>query len=125
MKNPKLVDKITIGTVEFAAYIVDDENNLEAFAIYYQHEKEPLLMFQQIGNGDNEVEIKINKEMVEKLQLLKSKDLQQRKAHYIAFREFALNAEQKAKEIALKDKKLYYLTDVQLIKCLEQAYLVD
>lgn len=125
MKNPVLVDKITIGTIEFAACIVEDENNLEAFAIYYQHEKEPLLMFQQIDSGANEVEIKVNQEMVDKLQLLKSKDPQQRTAHYIAFREFALNAEEKAKEIALKDKKLYYLTDVQLIKCLEQAYLVD
>ena len=99
-------------------------NNLEAFAIYFQQKKEPLILFQQISS-DLKVEIKINQELVNELQLLKAKDLKQRKEHYKIFQEFALNAEQKAKEIAFQDAKLTYISDIQVIKCIEQAYLAD
>lgn len=124
MSNSKLIDKIQIGQVEFEAYIINDENNLEAFAIYFQQKKEPLILFQQISS-DLKVEIKINQELVNELQLLKAKDLKQRKEHYKIFQEFALNAEQKAKEIAFQDVKLTYISDIQVIKCIEQAYLAD
>ncbi|WP_149913180.1 hypothetical protein [Sphingobacterium cavernae] len=124
MSNSKLIDKIQIGQVEFEAYIINDENNLEAFAIYFQQKKEPLILFQQISS-DLKVEIKINQELVNELQLLKAKDLKQRKEHYKIFQEFALNAEQKAKEIAFQDAKLTYISDIQVIKCIEQAYLAD
>jgi len=124
MSNSKLIDKIQIGQVEFEAYIINDENNLEAFAIYFQQKKEPLILFQQISS-DLKVEIKINQELVNELQQLKVKDLKQRKEHYKIFQEFALNAEQKAKEIAFQDAKLTYISDIQVIKCIEQAYLAD
>ncbi|WP_160069853.1 hypothetical protein [Sphingobacterium bovisgrunnientis] len=124
MSNSKLIDKIQIGQVEFEAYIINDENNLEAFAIYFQQKKEPLILFQQISS-DLKVEIKINQELVNELQQLKAKDLKQRKEHYKIFQEFALNAEQKAKEIAFQDAKLTYISDIQVIKCIEQAYLAD
>lgn len=124
MSNSKLIDKIQIGQVEFEAYIINDENNLEAFAIYFQQKKEPLILFQQISS-DLKVEIKINQELVNELQQLKAKDLTQRKEHYKIFQEFALNAEQKAKEIAFQDAKLTYISDIQVIKCIEQAYLAD
>lgn len=124
MTNPKLIDKIQIGNIEFEAYIIDDENNLEAFVIYFQKLKEPLLMFQQVAS-DYKIEIKINQKLVEELQHFKSKDAAQRKEHYKMFQEFALNAEQKAKEIAFQDAKLNYITDIQLIKSIEQAYLAD
>lgn len=124
MKEKQLIDTIQIGDVKFEAYIIIDENNLEAFAIYYQQKEEPLLLFQQISSN-LKVEIKINQQLVEELQLLKSKDTAQRKEHYKIFQEFALNAEQKAKEIAFQDSKLNYFTDVQLIKTIEKAYIVD
>jgi hypothetical protein len=124
MSNSKLIDKIQIGQVEFEAYIINDENNLEAFAIYFQQKKEPLILFQQISS-DLKVEIKINQELVNELQQLKAKDLKQRKEHYKIFQEFALNAEQKAKEIAFQDAKLTYISEIQVIKCIEQAYLAD
>ncbi|HLS39091.1 MAG TPA: hypothetical protein VK023_12555 [Sphingobacterium bovisgrunnientis] len=124
MSNSKLIDKIQIGQVEFEAYIINDENNLEAFAIYFQQKKEPLILFQQISS-DLKVEIKINQELVNELQQLKAKDLKQRKEHYKIFQEFALNAEQRAKEIAFQDAKLTYISDIQVIKCIEQAYLAD
>jgi len=124
MSNSKLIDKIQIGPIEFEAYIINDENNLEAFAIYFQQKKEPLILFQQISK-DLKVEIKINQRLVDELQLLKAKDLKQRKEHYKIFQEFALNAEQKAKEIAFQDAKLTYISDIQIIKGIEQAYLAD
>lgn len=124
MTNPKLIDKIQIGNIEFEAYIIDDENNLEAFVIYFQKLKEPLLMFQQVAS-DYKIEIKINQKLVEELQHFKSKDAAQRKEHYKMFQEFALKAEQKAKEIAFQDAKLNYITDIQLIKSIERAYLAD
>ena len=124
MSNSKLIDKIQIGQVDFEAYIINDENNLEAFAIYFQQKKEPLILFQQVSS-DLKVEIKINQELVNELQQLKAKDLKQRKEHYKIFQEFALNAEQKAKEIAFQDAKLTYISDIQVIKCIEQAYLAD
>jgi len=124
MSNSKLIDKIQIGPIEFEAYIINDENNLEAFAIYFQQKKEPLLLFQQISD-DLKVEIKINQQLVDELQQLKAKDIKQRKEHYKIFQEFALNAEQKAKEIAFQDAKLTYISDIQVIKSIEQAYLAD
>src|SRR5690606_28594755 len=124
MSNSKLIDKIQIGQVEFEAYIINDENNLEAFAIYFQQKKEPLILFQQISS-DLKVEIKINQELVNELQQLKAKDLKQRKEQYKIFQEFAPNAEQKAKESAFQDAKLTYISDIQVIKCIEQAYLAD
>jgi hypothetical protein len=124
MSNSKLIDKIQIGPIEFEAYIINDENNLEAFAIYFQQKKEPLLLFQQVSS-DFKIEIKINQQLVDELQQLKAKDIKQRKEHYKIFQEFALNAEQKAKEIAFQDAKLTYISDIQVIKCIEQAYLAD
>jgi len=124
MNTPLLIDKIKIGNIEFEAYIIKDENNLEAFVIYFQGEKEPLIMFQQVASN-YKVELKINQDLVDKLQQFKSKDPQQRKEHFKIFQEFALNAEQKAKEIAFKDARLIYFSDVQLIKSIEQAFLVD
>lgn len=124
MSNSKLIDKIQIGPIEFEAYIINDENNLEAFAIYFQQKKEPLILFQQISS-DLKVEIKINQELVNELQQLKAKDMNQRKEHYKIFQEFALNAEQKAKDIAFQDAKLTYISDIQIIKGIEQAYLAD
>lgn len=124
MKDNLLIDKIQIGLIEFEAYIIQDENNLEAFAIYFQKSTEPLILFQQVSSN-YKVEIKINQQLVDELQLLKSKDSEKRKEHYKIFQEFALNAEQKAKEIAFQDTKLNYITDIQLIKSIEQAYLMD
>jgi hypothetical protein len=124
MSNSKLIDKIQIGPIEFEAYIINDENNLEAFAIYFQQKKEPLLLFQQVSS-DFKIEIKINQQLVDELQQLKAKDIKQRKEHYKIFQEFALNAQQKAKEIAFQDAKLTYISDIQVIKCIEQAYLAD
>lgn len=124
MNTPLLIDKIKIGNIEFEAYIIKDENNLEAFAIYFQGEKEPLIMFQQVASN-YKVELKINQDLVDKLQQFKSKDPQQRKEHFKIFQEFALNAEQKAKEIAFQDARLIYFSDIQLIKSIEQAFLVD
>ena len=124
MTKTRLIDSIQIGQVEFAAYIVIDEYDLEAFAVFFDKSEEPLLQFQQVSNN-LDVEIKINQKLVEKLQQYKSKDIEQRKEHFKIFQEFALNAEQKAKEIAFQDAKLNYCTDTQLIKSIEQAYLVD
>jgi hypothetical protein len=124
MDTPLLIDKIKIGNIEFEAYIIKDENNLEAFAIYFQGEKEPLIMFQQVASN-YKVELKINQDLVDKLQQFKSKDPQQRKEHFKIFQEFALNTEQKAKEIAFQDARLIYFSDIQLIKSIEQAFLVD
>ncbi len=124
MTGKQLIDTIQIGDVKFEAYIIIDENNLEAFAIYFQQNEDPLVLFQQISN-DHKVEIKINQQLVEELQLLKSKDIEQRKEHYKIFQEFVLNAEQKAKEIAFQDAKLKYFTDILLVKGIEQAYFVD
>jgi hypothetical protein len=124
MNTPLLIDKIKIGNIEFEAYIIKDENNLEAFAIYFQGEKEPLIMFQQVASN-YKVELKINQDLVDKLQQFKSKDPQQRKEHFKIFQEFALNTEQKAKEIAFQDARLIYFSDIQLIKSIEQAFLVD
>ena len=124
MNTPLLIDKINIGNIEFEDYIIKDENNLEAFAIYFQGEKEPLIMFQQVASN-YKVELKINQDLVDKLQQFKSKDPQQRKEHFKIFQEFALNTEQKAKEIAFQDARLIYFSDIQLIKSIEQAFLVD
>ena len=124
MSNSKLIDKLQIGAVAFEAYIIIDENNLEAFAIYFQDVKEPLIIFQQDPKNKH-VEIKVNQQLVKDLHQLKSNDSAQRKEHYKIFQEFALNAEQQAKEIAFQDKKLHYVTDIELLKSLEQAYLID
>lgn len=124
MSKTKLIDKIQIGEIKFEAYIIIDENNLEAFAVYFDKVEEPLILFQQ-DIANNQVEIKINQELVDQLQQLKSKDLALRKEQFKTFQDFALNAEQKAKQIAFQDKKLNYVSDIQLIKNLEEAYLID
>lgn len=124
MSNNQLIDKIKIGNIEFEAYIIVDENNLEAFAIYCQKADTPLILFKQISS-DYKVEIEINQKQVEVLQQLKSKNPTQRREHFMLFREFVLTAEQKAKEIVFHDTKLNYFTDVQLIKSIERAYLLD
>lgn len=124
MRNLKLIDKKLIGNIEFEAHIIEDDNKLEAFAIYFQSSKEPLLLFQQ-EKINEQIEIKINKKLVDKLQLLKSKEDSLRKDQYKQFLIFVLEAEQVAKKIAFNDIKLNYFTDVQLIKSIEQAYLID
>ncbi|MCI0922631.1 hypothetical protein [Sphingobacterium rhinopitheci] len=124
MRYPRLIDKKQIGKIKFEAYIIEDDNKLEAFAIYFQSSKKPLLLFQQ-ENITGKIEIKINKTLVDRLQLLKSKDDSLRKEHYKQFQKFVLEGEQVAKEIAFKDKKLHYITDVQLIKSIEQTYLLN
>lgn len=124
MTTPKLIDKIKIGKIHFEAYIIIDENNLEAFAIYCQKSETPLILFKQISS-DYKVEIEINQKQVEVLQQLKSDNPEVRKEHFTKFQEFVLNAEQKAKEIAFQDIKLKYYSDIQLIKSIEEAYLID
>lgn len=125
MTFPTFIDKIQIGAITFEAYIIEDENKLEAFAIYFENNKAPLILFQQ-DVINKQVEIKINTQLVDAMQQLKSKDSDERKVHFKLFQEFVLNAEQKAKEMAFgEDKKLYYITDVQFLKSIEQAYLLD
>lgn len=124
MKNNKLIDQLQIGGIEFEAYIIIDDNDLEAFAVYFQKSKEPLILFKQVSK-DFKVEIEINQQQVDFLQQFKSKDLEQRKEQFKLFQEFVLNTEQKAKEIAFQDNKLTYYTDIQLIKSIEEAYLID
>lgn len=122
MEPNKLIDKRTIGRIDFEAYIIEDEKKLLAFAIYFQKHQTPLLLFQQ--NIPNEkVEIIVNKDLVSKLQLLKPKDEKIRKEQYIEFRTFVLEAEQQAKELVFKDKRLEYYSDVNLLKSIKQAYL--
>lgn len=124
MTHLKLTDKVQIGKIDFEAYIIKDENNIESFAIYFQKAKEPLILFQQ-NDVKNQVEIKINQQLVKTIQHLKSKDSVQRKEHFKRFQEFVLDAEQTVKEFIFQDKKLDYITDVQLIKSTEKAYLAD
>lgn len=123
MRNLKLIDNKKIGNLEFNAYITEDENELKAFAIYFQNTLEPLLLFEQ--DATNNIEIKINEKLVNTLQQLKSKDDKQRKIHYKVFQEFVLEAQQEAKELIFKDKKIKYITDVKLIKNIEKAYLLN
>lgn len=124
MKTPMLIDKIQIGNIIFEAYIVEDENKLEAFAVFYQDEMEPLLLFQQNAK-DNNVEIKLNTDLVIKIQEVKAKDSALRKKHFKTFQEFALNAEQRAKELLFKNKKVEYISDIRLIKALEKDFLLN
>lgn len=124
MKRLTFIDKKQIGRINFEAYIVEDENKLEAFVIYFQDYEDPILMFQQ-EKKDGKVDIKVNTELVKQLQNYKSKNINQRKEQYKEFKTFVLESEYKAKIIAFQDRKLDYITDVQLIKSIEQAYLLD
>ncbi len=119
-----LIDKIQIGSSDFEAYIIKDENKLEAFAVYFQNITDPLVLFQQ-KKVNKKVEITLNTSLFNKLKHFKAKDSDLRKKHFKMFQEFTLNAEQKAKEIIFKDQKLKYISDIQLIKSLEKAYLLD
>lgn len=123
MAHRTLTDKLQIGKIDFEAYIIKDENNLDAFAVYFQNAEEPLIQFQQ--TEIDEVEIKINQQLFGTMLQLKSKDRAQRKVHYKRFQEFVLNAEQDAKERVFQDKRLNYITDIQLLKKTEQRYLLD
>lgn len=124
MEPNRLIDKRKIGIIDFKAYIIEDENKLLAFAIYFQNNKTPLLLFQQ--NIPNEkVEIIVNNELVSKLQLLKSKDEITRKEQYKEFKTFVLDAEQEAKELVFKDKRLQYFSDISLLQSIKQAYLSE
>lgn len=124
MKEGRLIDKIQIGGMNFEAYIIKVENDLEAFAVYCQKANDPLILFKQIS-ADYKVEIVINKQQVAILQQLKSKEPEQRKEHFKIFQEFVLNAEEKARKIAFQDTKLKYFTDIEIIKGIEDAYLVN
>lgn len=124
MTRLKFIDKTKIGLIEFDAYIIEDENKLEAFAVYFQDITEPLLMFQQ-DVVNEKIHININIALVEELQKLKSKNPVLRKEQFKQFQQFVLDAEQVAKQIAFDDRKMFYVSDVQLIKSIEQAFLVD
>ncbi len=124
MTTPMLIDKIQIGNINFMAYIIEDENNKEAFAVFYQNELDPLLLFQQDAEGEN-IEIKLNTVLVSKIQEIKSKDSILRKKHFKLFQEFALNAEQEAKNMVFKDRKIEYISDIKLLKSLEKDFLLN
>ena len=124
MKKIKHIDTIKIGLMTFEAYIIQDNNNLEAFGIYLQNNDKPLLLFQQ-DVPNEKIDIQIDSQLVNDMQKLKSKDSDQRKEHFKTFQEFVLESEQVAKELVFKNKKLIYMTDVQLLKSIENTYLIE
>lgn len=124
MTTPMLIDKIQIGNINFKAYIIEDENKKEAFAVFYQNEIDPLLLFQQDSLGEN-IEIKLNTVLVSKIQEIKAKDSILRKKHFKLFQEFTLNAEQEAKNMLFKGRKIEYISDIHLLKSLEKDFLLN
>lgn len=122
MTPPMLIDSIQIGTINFEACLIKDENKREAFAVFYQKEIEPLILFQQDTKSE-EVEIKLNTTVVKKIQALKSEYTVIRKKHLQKFKEFILNAEEVAKDMIFNKRKLIYVSDIKLIKHLEKEFL--
>lgn len=121
MRKVELIDKIQIGTLKFQAFILEDEHQLEAFAVYVDEVTEPLILFQQQDAGKL-IDVKVYPEQVEYLQSKNAIDDPEAKDHYRRLQDFVLNSENTAKDSVFKDKKLEYLTDVNLIKRIKQAF---
>lgn len=124
MNKHTLIDKIRIGLIGFEAYLIEDDNKLQAFAIFLDDSKDPLLLFQK-DKKNEKIDITLNVKIADEIQSLKSKDSTVRKEHFKIFQQFVLESEQKAKEMVFKDKRLHYITDVQLLRSIQEAYLID
>lgn len=120
----QLIDEIIINHVELKGYIIEDTRKLKAFAIYVKDKPNPLFLFQQ-NIPNKKIEIVINEELMNELFEKKTQDPLLRKEYFKKFELFVLEAEQKAKELVFKDAILKYVTDIKLLKDIEEKYLND
>jgi len=120
MKKLFLIEAISIGNFSFQAFIVQDEQNLPAFAIYIDDIKEPIILYKQ---NNKDLQISIAVEYLDYILLNKSKEIKRRKKYYTNFLNFMSQAEHKVFISLFKNQRLKYFKDEKILKGIKTLYI--